>query len=85
MRDARSDTEGVFYKNITDGHDPFTTDIELQSVDDSPLMNNTVKSFLWKDITVTVKDHKTKQPKAILDGVDGLVEAGMPQSLTGSD
>ncbi|KAG0651330.1 abc transporter G family [Hyphodiscus hymeniophilus] len=83
MRSPRSDTEGVFYKNITDSHDPFTTDIELQSADDSPLMNHTVKSFLWKDITVTVKDHKTKQPKSILDGVDGLVEPGEICALMG--
>ena len=83
MRDPRDDSNGVFYKNLSHGgDDPFTTDIEMQSVgDDSTLKNNTVKSFLWKDITVTVPDRKTKQPKAILDGVDGIVEAGTPQFL----
>ena len=78
MRVPKDENDGALRHNIiSDGNDPFGTDIELQSVvDDSHLMNDTVKSFLWKDITVTVKDHKTKQPKAILDGVDGVVEAG---------
>ena len=66
--------EATIYKRIT--QDAFNIDIEQSAVDDSQLMNDTVRNFLWKDVTVTVKDHKTKQPKAILNGVDGIVEAG---------
>lgn len=75
MSDTGTDVDAVFYKHIT--QDAFNTDIEQSAVEDSQLMNDTVKNFLWKDVTVTVKDHKTKQPKAILQGVDGIVEAGM--------
>lgn len=63
--------------------DAFTTDIEKSAGNEAHLMNDTVKNFLWQDVTVTVKDHKTKQPKAILQAVDGLVHAGIssPSSI----
>jgi ABC-type glutathione transport system ATPase component len=80
MSDTGADSGDRFYKHITEV--AFSTDIELQGVDNnSPLRNDTVKSFIWNGITVTVKDQKTKQPKAILDGVDGIVEVGMCQSV----
>ena len=66
--------EAIIYKRTT--QDAFNIDIEQSAVDDSQLMNDTVQNFLWKDVTVTVKDHKTKQPKTILNSVDGIVEAG---------
>jgi hypothetical protein len=47
------------------------------STDYAHLTNTSVHSFSWKDVTVTVKDRKTKQPLEILSGVDGIVEAGM--------
>jgi hypothetical protein len=56
--------------------DPYTVDIEQKAVDDAHLMNNTVQDFVWQGVTVTVKDFKTKEPKAILDNVDGIVKAG---------
>ncbi|KAJ4320367.1 hypothetical protein N0V94_003441 [Neodidymelliopsis sp. IMI 364377] len=46
-------------------------------------MNTSVHSFSWKDVTVTVKDRKTKQPLEILSGVDGIVEAGEMLALMG--
>lgn len=55
---------------------PFMTDVEQSAVDDAYLKNTTVRNFMWKDVTVTVKDHKTKEAKAILDTVSGVVEAG---------
>jgi len=51
--------------------------VDVEALHDSHLFNEEVKSFAWKNIKVTVKDHKTKQIKAILDGVDGILEAGM--------
>lgn len=54
----------------------FMTDVELSAVDDNHLNNTTVRNFIWNDVTVTVKDHKTKESKAILDDVSGVVEAG---------
>jgi len=75
----------------TDGHIPlkvikqeqmydpgqdYVVNIGQNTVDDTHLRNDEIKSFTWQGIEVTVKDHKTKQSKAILDGVDGVVEAG---------
>jgi hypothetical protein len=56
--------------------DVFNIDIEQVAVDDAHLMNKTVRNFVWQGVTVTVKDHKTKLPKTILENVDGIVEAG---------
>jgi hypothetical protein len=56
--------------------DTFSVDVEERAAD-AHLQNTTVKNFVWQNITVTVKDHKTKQPKALLHGVNGVVMAGM--------
>lgn len=56
--------------------DSFEVDIEKTVVDGSYLKNDSVRSFAWKGINVTVKDHKTKPPKSILQDVSGIVEAG---------
>jgi len=69
-----STSEDVVSRNVK--QDPFSVDIEQKAVDDAHLMNNTVRNFAWQGITVVVKDHKTKKPKAILENVDGFVEAG---------
>jgi ABC-type multidrug transport system ATPase subunit len=53
------------------------------STDYAHLTNTSVHSFSWKDVTVTVKDRKTKQPLEILSGVDGIVEAGEMLALMG--
>ena len=57
--------------------DQFPIDIEQKPLDDAHLMNNDVRTFVWRSVTVTVRDKASKQPKAILDNVDGIVEAGM--------
>jgi hypothetical protein len=62
--------------NKTLPQDVFNIDIEQTAVDDAHLLNNTVRNFVWQGVTVTVKDHKTKLPKTILENVDGIVEAG---------
>jgi hypothetical protein len=59
--------------------DAFISDIEKTDVD-AHLQNTTIKNFGWQDVTVTVKDHKTKQPKALLHGVSGIVQAGLSSS-----
>jgi hypothetical protein len=75
--DPVPESDAACYKHIS--QDAFNTDIEHSAVDDFQLMNCIVKSFLWKNVTVTVNDHKTKKPKVILDSVDGIVEAGTTQ------
>jgi ABC-type multidrug transport system ATPase subunit len=47
------------------------------------LTNDTVQSFSWKNITVTVKDRGTKRSLDILSGIDGMVEAGEMLALMG--
>ena len=66
--------EDAIYQPVK--HDPFSVDIEQKALDDAHLMNDTVRNFAWRGVTVVVKDHKTKEPKAILENVEGLVEAG---------
>jgi hypothetical protein len=71
--------EDVIYHSVN--QDPFSVDIEQKALENAHLMNDTVRNFVWQGITVVVKDHKTKQPKTILDNVEGSVEAGMPEHL----
>lgn len=41
------------------------------------LLNTTVHNFTWRGVTVTVKDRNTKEPRHIVNNVEGIVEAGM--------
>ena len=41
-----------------------------------PLHNSTIKNLSWHNITVTVSDRKTGEPKQLLDDVNGEVKAG---------
>ena len=56
--------------------DEYGVDIEQKVVDNAYLINTTVKTFAWQGITVTVKGSKTQEPKTILDGINGIVNAG---------
>lgn len=47
------------------------------------LDNTTVRSLSWRDITVHVKDRKTKQPIAILSSASGFVEVRQVVALIG--
>ncbi|KAF2870169.1 ATP-binding cassette transporter-like protein [Massariosphaeria phaeospora] len=59
-------------------------DVEKEAhFDYAHLSNNVVQDFSWENITVTVKDRETKQPKEILSGVNGLVQAGEMLALMG--
>lgn len=56
---------------------PSTEDIEKGTVMDyAHLTNTSVHSFSWENVTVTVKDRKTKQPLEILTNINGVIEAG---------
>jgi ABC-type sugar transport system ATPase subunit len=58
-------------------------DIEKGSTDYAHLTNESVHSFSWEDVTVTVKDRTSKQLIDILSGVNGMVEAGEMLALMG--
>ncbi|KAK3322407.1 P-loop containing nucleoside triphosphate hydrolase protein [Apodospora peruviana] len=53
-----------------------SVDVEQQAVAEAHLMNTTVRNITWRGVTVTVKDRHTGLPKAILENVEGIVEAG---------
>ncbi|KAF2250137.1 ATP-binding cassette transporter-like protein [Trematosphaeria pertusa] len=59
-------------------------DVEKDAgTDYAHLTNESVRSFSWEGITVTVKDRYTKQPLEILSGVNGIVKAGEMLALMG--
>ncbi|EEU43207.1 uncharacterized protein NECHADRAFT_95486 [Fusarium vanettenii 77-13-4] len=58
-------------------------DLEERPVAEKHLLNTTVKNLTWRGVTVTVKDRETKEPKAIVDNVEGVVEAGEICALMG--
>lgn len=52
-------------------------DVEKDAgADYAHLTNTSVQSYAWKNVTVTVKDRRTKKPKDILSNVNGIVHAG---------
>ena len=53
-----------------------TVDVEAQAGARTPLTQ-----LEWRNITVTVKDHNTKQPLHILEGVTGTAIPGMTPLL----
>ncbi|ELQ42019.1 ATP-binding cassette sub-family G member 2 [Pyricularia oryzae Y34] len=58
-------------------------DVESSSASGAHLLNTTVKSISWTNITVKVTDRDTKQPRLILDNVEGIVNAGELVALMG--
>jgi hypothetical protein len=62
-------------KDIAGG--PDHGDVEKDAgADYAHLTNTSVQSYSWANVTVTVKDRKTKQRKDILSGINGIVKAG---------
>jgi ABC-type multidrug transport system ATPase subunit len=62
---------------------PAQKDLERRDSIGDHLDNTTVRSLSWHDVTVRVKDRKTKQPIAILSSASGFVEAGQVVALMG--
>jgi len=44
---------------------------------------STIESFTWKDVNVTVRDRRSRQPKMILKNISGVVKAGELLALMG--
>lgn len=63
-------------ESVKEHYDAVNLDIEQHAVAEAHLKNTTIKNISWRGITVTVKDRETKLPKAIVDNVEGIVEAG---------
>ncbi len=62
---------------------PAQKDLERRDSIGDHLDNTTVRSLSWHDVTVRVKDRKTKQPIPILSSASGFVEAGQMVALMG--
>ncbi|EEH10912.1 ABC transporter [Histoplasma capsulatum G186AR] len=64
----------------------FTMSADLEAASSEQhafLMNETVHSFSWKGVSVTVKDRETKKPKAILENSNGHANPGEVVVLMG--
>ncbi|KAL2820886.1 P-loop containing nucleoside triphosphate hydrolase protein [Aspergillus cavernicola] len=59
------------YSSSSDGLN--TRDLE-RSEGHQFLINHSVQSFSWDDLTVTVKDRKTKQPRNLIENINGSVQ-----------
>jgi hypothetical protein len=57
-------------------------DTESQNSHESHMFNDRVHSLSWSNITLTVKDRSTKQPKDLVTGVSGHIEAGKYASIS---
>jgi ABC-type multidrug transport system ATPase subunit len=58
-------------------------DLERHDSIGDHLDNTTVRSLSWYDVSVVVRDRKTKQPISILSAANGFVEAGQVVALMG--
>ncbi|KAE8163758.1 P-loop containing nucleoside triphosphate hydrolase protein [Aspergillus tamarii] len=57
--------------------------LDLERNDHQFLMNNTVESFTWDNLTVTVKDRRTKKPRNLIEGCSGTAHHGQLIALMG--
>jgi hypothetical protein len=57
-------------------------DLEKNS-DYTHLGNVSVRNYAWENVSVTVKDSKTKLPKTILNKCSGIVNAGEMLAIMG--
>ncbi|KAL4803434.1 P-loop containing nucleoside triphosphate hydrolase protein [Aspergillus unguis] len=61
-----------------------TQDVERNGCESHQfLMNRSVQSFSWNDLTVTVKDRRTKQPRNLIENINGSVQQGEIVALMG--
>lgn len=51
--------------------------------DYAQLTNHNIRSFLWRGVSVTVKDRQTHEDKPILNNVSGIVQAGELMAIMG--
>lgn len=58
-------------------HSTGSTTPDLERNENQFLMNHTIRDFSWTDLTVTVKDRRTKQPRNLIEGSSGSVQQGI--------
>lgn len=52
-------------------------DLEANELEDTSLLNNTVHSFAWNGLIVTVKDRETKKARDLLCDASGYATQGL--------
>lgn len=57
--------------------------LDLERNEHQFLMNSTVQSFTWDNLTVTVKDRRTKEPRNLIEGCSGTAQHGQLIALMG--
>lgn len=57
-----------------------SSDTERQKSHEFYMFNDVVHSLSWSNITLTVEDRSTKQPKSLISDVSGSIEAGKYQA-----
>lgn len=62
---------------------PATKDVEAAESLAQYLTNDSIRTFSWHDVNVTVRDRKTKQSLQILNASHGYVEAGQVLAIMG--
>ncbi|KAE8153763.1 P-loop containing nucleoside triphosphate hydrolase protein [Aspergillus avenaceus] len=66
-----------------DSHEVEGQTVDIEQNEHQFLMNNTVHSFSWDDVTVTVKDRRTKEPRNLIEGSCGVAQGGQLIALMG--
>ena len=74
---------GSGFDGPRDVQSDYAEDIEMNAFPRVHLVNHIVKTFGWKDMNVTIKDHMTKAPLSILTDANGLVRAGEMIAIMG--
>jgi hypothetical protein len=59
------------------------SDVEKIMGDYAQLTNHNIRSFLWRGVSVSVKDRQTHEDKPILNNVSGIVYAGELMAVMG--
>ncbi|KAL8303734.1 hypothetical protein RB597_004861 [Gaeumannomyces tritici] len=83
LPNGKADPEFVSKERSQAPSDTSVIDVESRGASEEHLMNTTVQNISWKGITVTVTDRETKQPKRLVDDLEGVVYAGELCALMG--
>ncbi|KAL9088484.1 MAG: hypothetical protein Q9165_006208 [Trypethelium subeluteriae] len=65
------------------GHFSTRVDAEKGLASETYLTNDIIQKYAWENVSVTVTDRQTKQPKEILQNINGCVQAGELLALMG--
>ena len=50
--------------------------VDAENAESAVFYNSTISEFSWRDVSLTVKDRKTKKPKPLIQNLNGEVHGG---------